>query len=203
MNTFEFYPNSNTDDVQDDIASAPWPDSPWSMGDCSYTSAPQSTHPDLASTPEYLSTAEPYFPDINATDYVAFTLAPATEMEMFTNLPTTQGDCAYQNAPDPWMPAPSLFDASSAVSPLLPVGNPDWAGVAPLAAYSATATPDLGVSPTSTTPTSPSQGEWAWNSNLSQSSCLIPASSSGHGGEAGWDRWVAPEPGVNLSELVT
>jgi hypothetical protein len=92
MNTFE-YSNTNTDDVQDHVTSAPWPDSLWAMGD-SYTSVPQSTHPDLISTPGYLSTA---VPDLNATDYAAFTLAPTTEMMgMFTNLKTTQVDYAHQ-----------------------------------------------------------------------------------------------------------
>ncbi len=93
MNTFEFY--SKPDDVQGDVASAPWPDSPWAMGDYSYTSLPQSTHPaDLIST--QLSNAGPYVPDFNATNYAASTLTPTTEMGMFTNLPTTQVDYTYQ-----------------------------------------------------------------------------------------------------------
>jgi hypothetical protein len=91
MNTFEFY--SNADDVQDGVASAPWPDSPWAMG---YTSVPQSTHPDLISIPGHLSNVGPYIPDLNATNYAAFTLTPTTEMGMFTNLPTTQVDYTYQ-----------------------------------------------------------------------------------------------------------
>ena|SRR6267154_3409774 len=95
MNTFEFYSNTNTDDVQDYVASAPWPDSPWATGD-SYTSVPQSTHPDLISNPGYLSTADPFVPELNATDFGAFTLAPTTEMGMFTNLQTTQLDYPYQ-----------------------------------------------------------------------------------------------------------
>jgi len=95
MNTF-YYSNTNTDDVQDHVASAPWPDSPWATGDSS-TSVPQSTHPDLMSISGYLSTVGPYdVPDLNAADYAAFTLAPTTEMGIFTNLPTTQVDYAYQ-----------------------------------------------------------------------------------------------------------
>lgn len=86
----------NTFDVQDDVASAPWPDFPWAMGDYSHTSVPQNTHLDLIPTPGYLSTAGPYVPDFNATDYATFTLSPATEMGMFTNLPTTQVDYAYR-----------------------------------------------------------------------------------------------------------
>jgi hypothetical protein len=96
MNTFEFYSNTNTDDVQDHVASTPWPNSPWAMGDDSSTSVPQSTHRDLTSTPGYLSTVGQRIPDLNATGYAAFTLAPTTEMGMFTNLPTTQVDYAYQ-----------------------------------------------------------------------------------------------------------
>jgi hypothetical protein len=94
MNTFALYSNTNTDDVQDDLASAPWPESPWATQDYSYTLVPQSTHPDLISTPGYLPTAGPYVP--NATDYAAFALGPTTGMGMFTNLPTTQVDYAYQ-----------------------------------------------------------------------------------------------------------
>jgi hypothetical protein len=37
----------------------------------------------------------------------------------------------------------ALFDAGSAVTPLPPVGDPYWPGVAPLAAYSVAATPDV------------------------------------------------------------
>ena len=66
------------------------------MGDLSYTSVPQNTHPDLIPTPGYLSTASPYVPDFNATDYAAFTIAPTTEMGMFTNLLTIQVDYAYR-----------------------------------------------------------------------------------------------------------
>jgi hypothetical protein len=95
MNTFEFYSNTNTDDVQDasDVASAPWA---MPVGGDSYTSVPQSTHPDLISTPGHFSTAGPHVPDFNAADYPAFTLAPTTEMGIFTSLPTTPVDYTYQ-----------------------------------------------------------------------------------------------------------
>jgi len=94
MNNPEFYSNS------DDVTSAPWPNppDPWAMGDYSYTSVPQSTHPDFTSTPGYLSTAGgPYVPDFNAADDAAFTLALMTDSETgpFTNLPT-RVDCAYR-----------------------------------------------------------------------------------------------------------
>jgi hypothetical protein len=41
---------------------------------------------DIHSRIQYLSTAGSYVPDLNATDYAVFTLAPTTEMGMFTNL---------------------------------------------------------------------------------------------------------------------
>jgi hypothetical protein len=44
---------------KDVAASATWPDPLWATGNQSYTSVPQSTHPDLISTPGYLSTAGP------------------------------------------------------------------------------------------------------------------------------------------------
>jgi hypothetical protein len=128
MNTFEFYSNTNTDDVQDDVASAPLPVFPWAMEDYSCTFLPQSTHPDLIPTPGYLSTAGPYLPDFNATDYAALAPTPTTEMGMFTSLLTRQVDYAHpvsnqyvrtcqhltypavpQNAPEPWMLAPHTF----------------------------------------------------------------------------------------------
>jgi len=84
MNTFQFYSNTSTEDVQDDA-----------VGDYPYISVPQGTHPDLISTPGYLSPAEPYVPNFNATDYAAFTLPLATEMGMYMNLSTTQVDYAY------------------------------------------------------------------------------------------------------------
>ena len=97
MNTFEFefYSNTNTDYIQD-VASAPWFGSPRAMGDCPSTSMPQSTHSDLMSTSGCLSAARKYVPDFNPTEYEGFTLVPTTEMVTFTNLPTTQGDYAYQ-----------------------------------------------------------------------------------------------------------
>jgi hypothetical protein len=113
----------------------------------------------------------------------------------------------------------ALFDASSAVPPLPPVGDPFWAGVAPVAVSSTATTLDvsvnatdrrvlylprfkLGVSPTSgsTTALSPRWEEWVWNSNLFQPPCEIAASSSGHAGDVGW---IAPEPGVNLFDVTT
>ena len=129
MNIFEHY-STNDDIFQDNVALAPWPNSPWAMEDYSYTpeSVPQSTHPALTPAPGYIPTVGQHLSDFNAAGHAAFTLAPTTEMGMFTNLPTTQVDytdlvsnqhiwtrrqltypAAPQNAPDPWVQTPSMF----------------------------------------------------------------------------------------------
>jgi hypothetical protein len=77
---------------KDDVASTTRPDPPWATGNYSHTLVPQSTHPDLISTPGYVPTVRPYIPNFNATDNAAFTLTPTTEMEMSMNLLTTQVD---------------------------------------------------------------------------------------------------------------
>jgi hypothetical protein len=46
------------------------------------------------------------------------------------------------------MPSKALNDANSAVSPLPSVGDPYWAEVASLSAYSAATTPDVSASAT-------------------------------------------------------
>jgi hypothetical protein len=72
---------------KDDAASATWPDPLWATGNQSYTSVPQSTHPDLISTSGYLSTAGPCVGSSTWTD-------PAVP----------------QNLLDPWsMPALCMF----------------------------------------------------------------------------------------------
>ena len=115
--------NSDSHSNKDGVVSATWPDSLCAMGDypCYYPygSVPQSTYPDLVSAPGY--------PDINAANDAAFSLAPATEMGALANLPTQadftsqvssqyvgKSTWAYpavpQNVLDPWtMQGPCMF----------------------------------------------------------------------------------------------
>jgi len=82
--------NSDSHSNKDGVVSATWPDSLCAMGDYpyyAYGSVPQSTYPDLVSTPGY--------PDINTANDAAYSLAPATEMGALADLPT-QADFTSQ-----------------------------------------------------------------------------------------------------------
>ena len=83
--------NSDSYSNTDYVAPATWPIPLWAMGDYPYylhSSVPQSTYPGLVSAPGHPSTAGSYIPDFKATDDVAFSLPPTTEMGAFANLPT-------------------------------------------------------------------------------------------------------------------
>jgi hypothetical protein len=69
-----------------DAASESWHDPLWSMGDYSYTLAPQSILRDAVSAPEHHFTADFDLNDFNAADDITSTLAPITSMGGFTKL---------------------------------------------------------------------------------------------------------------------
>jgi hypothetical protein len=73
-------------DPHSTTASEPWHDPLWSMGDYSYTWAPQSTLRDAVSAPEHHFTVDFDLNDFNAADDIASTRAPITSMGELTKL---------------------------------------------------------------------------------------------------------------------
>jgi hypothetical protein len=69
-----------------DAASEPWHDPLWSMGDYSYTLAPQRTLRDAESALGHHFTVDFGLNDFNAADDITSTLAPITSMGEFTEL---------------------------------------------------------------------------------------------------------------------